>query len=196
MLTLTRRAGERILIGDDVEISVVDVGRGKVRIGITAPRGLAVHRGEVVDRIVRENRAAAASLAPARVSTCAPTRIEVPAGLPGLRAHRVFEVYDVEGQPDLRQLVSVIDPLVSLCIVDAELAAPGYPLEAARTLVGVAAPDAIVVLVVTAPRDGRPSTVNLAAPIVIDVGSRTAAQVILEGVELPSSRPLGAVRAA
>ena len=51
MLTLTRRAGESIAIGDDVEITVVDIGRGKVRLAIRAPRGLSIHRAEVLDRI-------------------------------------------------------------------------------------------------------------------------------------------------
>ena len=47
MLVLTRKPGEAIVIGDDVEIEIVAIGGGKVRIGITAPRSTSVHRKEV-----------------------------------------------------------------------------------------------------------------------------------------------------
>ena len=60
MLVLSRNRDEVIEIGDDIEIHVVDVRRdGKVRIGIVAPRHVAVHRKEVADAIRRENREAA-----------------------------------------------------------------------------------------------------------------------------------------
>ena len=61
MLILTRRAGERIMIGDDIVLTVVESGRDTVRIGIEAPRQVAVHRYEVYEQIVRENEAARAS---------------------------------------------------------------------------------------------------------------------------------------
>jgi carbon storage regulator len=47
MLVLTRKPGEAIVIGDDVEIEIVAIGGGKVRVGITAPRSTSVHRKEV-----------------------------------------------------------------------------------------------------------------------------------------------------
>lgn len=58
MLILTRRVGESIVIGDDVVVTVVEAGRDSVRIGIDAPRSVAVHRQEVYDAISRENEAA------------------------------------------------------------------------------------------------------------------------------------------
>jgi len=67
MLILSRRAGERIVIGDDIVVTVVEAGRDQVRIGIDAPRHVSVHRHEVYDEIVRENRAAGA-VAPATTS--------------------------------------------------------------------------------------------------------------------------------
>jgi carbon storage regulator len=60
MLILSRRAGERIVIGDDIVVTVVETGRDQVRIGIDAPRHVSVHRHEVYDEIVSENRAAGA----------------------------------------------------------------------------------------------------------------------------------------
>lgn len=59
MLVLSRQKDETIMIGDDVEITVVDIRGDKVRLGITAPPHIPVHRKEVYEAIQRENRAAA-----------------------------------------------------------------------------------------------------------------------------------------
>lgn len=59
MLVLTRKPGEKIMIGDDIVITVME-GRGDgVRIGIEAPRGVSIQRSEVVDAIAAANVAAA-----------------------------------------------------------------------------------------------------------------------------------------
>ena len=54
MLVLSRQKNESIMIGDDVEIIVVDVRGNKVRLGITAPKDISVHRKEVYEAILRE----------------------------------------------------------------------------------------------------------------------------------------------
>lgn len=54
MLVLSRNMEQTIMIGDDIEIKVVDIRGGKVKLGITAPRNVSVHRREVYDRIQRE----------------------------------------------------------------------------------------------------------------------------------------------
>jgi carbon storage regulator len=59
MLVLSRQKDETIMIGDDVEITVVDIRGDKVRLGIKAPPHIPVHRKEVYEAIKRENRAAA-----------------------------------------------------------------------------------------------------------------------------------------
>ncbi len=58
MLVLSRQKDETIMIGDDVEITVVDIRGDKVRLGIKAPPHIPVHRKEVYEAIKRENRAA------------------------------------------------------------------------------------------------------------------------------------------
>lgn len=54
MLVLSRHKDESIVIGDDIEINVVEVRGGKVRLGITAPKETPVHRREIYDAIQRE----------------------------------------------------------------------------------------------------------------------------------------------
>lgn len=59
MLVLTRKLNESIMIGDDVKITIVDVKGDQVKLGITAPRQIAVHREEVYLEIQKENQLAA-----------------------------------------------------------------------------------------------------------------------------------------
>ena len=59
MLVLSRQRDETIMIGDEIEITVVDIRGDKIRLGITAPTRIAVHRKEVYDAISDENEQAA-----------------------------------------------------------------------------------------------------------------------------------------
>ena len=59
MLVLTRKLNESIMVGDDVKITIVDVKGDQVKLGITAPRQVAVHREEVYLEIQKENQLAA-----------------------------------------------------------------------------------------------------------------------------------------
>lgn len=61
MLVLTRRLNQSIKIGDEIEITVIEVRGDQVRLGVTAPRDVSVHRKEVYLQIQQENRAASAS---------------------------------------------------------------------------------------------------------------------------------------
>ena len=54
MLVLSRKAEESMFIGDNIKITVLDIRGGQVRIGITAPQDVKIHREEVYDRINRE----------------------------------------------------------------------------------------------------------------------------------------------
>ena len=59
MLILSRKVNESIVIGDTIEVSVVEMRGDQVKLGIVAPRDVHVHRKEVFDAIQNENRAAA-----------------------------------------------------------------------------------------------------------------------------------------
>lgn len=59
MLILSRRLNERIIIGDDVEVTVLDIKGDQVKLGIRAPQNVKVYRQEVFEAIQEENRRAA-----------------------------------------------------------------------------------------------------------------------------------------
>ena len=61
MLILTRRVGERLMIGDDVSVTVLGVKGNQVRIGVDAPSSVAVHREEIYERIQAERQSVVAS---------------------------------------------------------------------------------------------------------------------------------------
>lgn len=56
MLILTRRVGETVMIGNDVTVTVLGVKGNQVRVGINAPKSVAVHREEIYERIKREQQ--------------------------------------------------------------------------------------------------------------------------------------------
>lgn len=88
MLVLTRKLNERIMIGDEIEITVLSVGEEKVQIGISAPRSVPVHRREVYEEILRENMLASRSAVPSIDSLCG---MKLPEG-DGVAGHgRVIE---------------------------------------------------------------------------------------------------------
>tara|TARA_B100000683_G_scaffold220470_1_gene217372 strand:- start:334 stop:591 length:258 start_codon:yes stop_codon:yes gene_type:complete len=59
MLILSRKSGERVIIGDEVIVTVLCVKDNEVRLGVDAPREITVHREEIYQRIQRQNDAAA-----------------------------------------------------------------------------------------------------------------------------------------
>ena len=57
MLILTRRIGETLMIGDEVTVTVLGVKGNQVRLGVNAPKNVAVHREEIYDKINQQNSA-------------------------------------------------------------------------------------------------------------------------------------------
>ena len=65
MLVFTRKKDESLIIGNEIEVTILNIGSGNVKVGITAPRHISVHRSEVYEAIKRENLAASQSQLPA-----------------------------------------------------------------------------------------------------------------------------------
>ena len=73
MLILTRRVGETVMIGNDVTVTVLGVKGNQVRIGVNAPKDVAVHREEIYERIKREEEGEAPRPAPSiKIPTAPP----------------------------------------------------------------------------------------------------------------------------
>ena len=64
MLVVTRKTGEKLIIGDEIEIQLLHIGRNHIRIGITAPKHISVHRYEVYEAINNEDESAVISQLP------------------------------------------------------------------------------------------------------------------------------------
>jgi carbon storage regulator len=87
VLVLSRKLNQAIMIGDDIRVVVVSVDRDQVKLGIDAPRAIAVHRSEIYEEIQRQNREAAASpVAPVPAATAATAQLRPgPAKLSGAK---------------------------------------------------------------------------------------------------------------
>ena len=57
MLILTRRVNEKLMVGDDVTVTVLSISGNQVRIGVNAPRHVAVHREEIYEKVKRQESA-------------------------------------------------------------------------------------------------------------------------------------------
>jgi carbon storage regulator len=78
MLILTRRPGERVVIGDDILVTVMEVSGQTVRLGIAAPEALPIYREEIWLAVKEENRAAAAAGVDALPAASAPGTVQRP----------------------------------------------------------------------------------------------------------------------
>jgi cytosine deaminase len=85
MLVLTRQRDDSIMIGDEIEVKVVDIRGDKVRLGINAPRNISVHRREIYDQIRDENKAAA-QIQPQDLMNLPPKPEEAESSFPRLAA--------------------------------------------------------------------------------------------------------------
>ena len=61
MLVLTRKSGESLIVGEDVIITVVEIKGGQVKLGVDAPKSIAIYRKELLEKIIKQNIAAAKS---------------------------------------------------------------------------------------------------------------------------------------
>jgi carbon storage regulator len=69
MLVLSRKTNESIIIGENIEILVVEIKGDQVKLGINAPKDISLYRGEIYEAIQKENREAANSMLPDNVNS-------------------------------------------------------------------------------------------------------------------------------
>lgn len=193
MLLLRRRVGESIVIGEGIRVTVTEIRGGTVRIAIDAPQETPVHRSELLEGLGPENERAlmrrTRSLPPsAQAPHMKDATITFPQGILGLGAHTEFTLYDVDESS--RLLVAKDDPTLRLLVTDPTAVDPSYPLARAISRYPFGTEEVAVASVVTRPADGSPATVNLAAPLLIGMTSRKAAQVILDDGRLSLRAPL------
>ncbi len=110
--------------------------------------------------------------------------VTFPAGLIGFERHRKYLIVDDVDSEPFRWLVSLEDSTLSFPLLDPGLLLPGYAVDA------VTGGGKTVFVVASLRPDVRKSTVNLRSPLVIDNGTRTARQVILDDEGLPLQFPL------
>jgi carbon storage regulator len=184
MLTLTRRKGERLNVGLSVEITVLEISGGRVRLGISAPRRLPVHRGEVVERMELANRGALARRDAGELGE-GHSILHFAEGLIGLPEYRELVLCESTDDSGLFVLVSKQDPCIQLAVVEAKLVLENYPIRDACLAADFEDEEAAVALVVTVHGDNGIATVNLQAPIVMGLTSRRGRQIILLREDLP-----------
>lgn len=182
MFILSRREGQRIVVGGGIEITIVSLGRNGVRIGISAPAGVSVLRGEVFDRVKEANRSM-------RLDDSRLGKLEVdggreilfPAGLLGLPECKRF-VLLASHEHGFGWLQCVDAQELTLPVVDATLLRLAPPLPSPQELAkraNMVAPDPSTLIVVADTPDGG-MIANVLAPLVIDMTSFRGAQVVLD----------------
>ncbi len=194
MLTLTRKIGQSISIGEHVHVVVIGTENGRVKLGVTAPREIAVLRTELMENITQENKQALVNAVLARTKSAkgtvaAPERpsIEFAAGIWGLGKHRNFVVCDTVRYENVHALVAADDSSIVLSIIAADNV-PNLPacftsaVLAATTLEDE---EYVVACVVHLPRESEGAFVNLAAPILIGTQSHRGTQLLIDHKELP-----------
>jgi carbon storage regulator CsrA len=193
MLLFSRKPGQRLVLGDGLEVTVVSVGRRAVRLAVVAPSGVRVVRGEVFDRVRAANATMCLEGTPlGTLEVGAGREIGVPAGLLGFPTATRFVLLEVGRRPGWGYLQAVDVPQLSFPVIDPTVVPLGVelptPAELARSQ-GMSGEDAAL-LVVVAERAAGQWVANVLAPIVVDVGTRQGVQVVLDPRRFSAQHPL------
>ena len=222
MLILQRRVGEKIVVGGEIEITVTEVTKRGVRLAVRAPSGVTILRGETHDAVVASNaraalaggtdfrhRARVAFVRPAggaaviRLSKTRFGDIEVddsravtfPRGLIGFPDARKFVLLEPRGSSRVAWLQSIDVPELAFPVVDGACIGQAYPQpdspELARNA-GLGSSELALLVIVAMSGQERSLVANMLAPLIVDLESRTGAQVVLDHRVFSASAPLRA----
>lgn len=125
--------------------------------------------------------------------------LDFPQGLIGFPKARRFVILDHRPGSPFKWMLCLDEPDVAFAVAEPGRLVPDYraPLDLATRVLGVDASDVALFVIVTIPPDPMAMTVNLMAPIVVDVRTRTSRQLVLEGGRFdPSYRVCGSASAA
>jgi flagellar assembly factor FliW len=226
MLTLSRKIGESLRIGPDIRVVVRSVRGQQVQLSIEAPAEVGVHREEIYEAIRRANLAAASNPRAEGIPGPNPPReggatggkvmkidttrfgemeinegsvVEFPEGLLGLHRFRRYVFIDRQNS-QFRWMQSVDLPELAFLVADPQVFAPDYRAEVKASdldPLGTADPRKLAMGVIcTVPENPAEATVNLKAPLIIDIESRRGKQVVLNDSPYSIHHPWTAQAAA
>ena len=118
--------------------------------------------------------------------------LEFPHGMIGFPGTRRYVILDHRPGSPFKWMLSIDDPEIAFAVADPCELVQGYepPLELAARLLSTDPSDVALFVVVTIPPDPSQMTVNLMAPVVVDLPTRVARQIVLEDTQFPPSYPL------
>jgi carbon storage regulator CsrA len=193
VLTLTRKIGQKILIGNGIEIVVREIRGRQVRLGITAPDGLPVYREELYQQIADENARAAASMSAVPLAAAPGQPVQLPLGMPGYPESTELVLRPATGT-SFATLESQRVAGLRFAVIDVVRFVPEYPVDAVRKsmgFVGLEGDEPIDVLAIcTLAAAPEQPTANLLAPVAIGRKSRRGAQVVLHDAAYDARHPI------
>lgn len=188
MLLVRRRRGQRIVIGNQVEVIVVSTTKKGARLAIVAPKGIAVIRGESFDSVhnVSKNmRLEGTRFGTLEIDSGSP--IEIEGGMVGFPGSTSYVLLQSRGT-GFGWLQSIDRPELAFPVVD-QSTVHGDSALPTKAEIGNNGADKAVFFVV-AQTDGGGLVANVLAPVVIDMTTRRGAQVILDGKKYSAAEPL------
>ena len=189
MLLISRRLGQRIVIGADVEVIVVSTTKKGARLAIVAPRGVAVIRGENFDNVQNANknmRIEGTRFGTLEIENGSP--IQIKGGMVGFPTSTNYLLLRSAGA-GFGWLQSMDVPELAFPVVDGATVDGDSALPSTDDVAGTNATNTALFFVV-APTDDGGLVANLLAPVVIDMTSRQGSQVVLDGRRYSATEPL------
>ena len=193
MLILTRKQGQGICIGNDIQITVKEIVGSQVRLGIEAAPAIKIYRTEIYEQIVKEN-ASAASAGKVKFDSVRFGALEVkkdkiidfPVGLIGMSDPDRFVMLDYT--PPFSWLHSVDHPEVAFVIVNGAEFGKTYQIEMPygdKDIDLQQGDEVAVINIVTAQEHVEQTAVNMKAPIIVNMRNKKGKQFILEDENMP-----------
>ena len=193
MLILTRKPGQGICIGNDIQITVKEINGNQVRLGIEAAPAIKVYRSEIYEQIIKENISAASaggikfnSTRFGSLEVKEDKIIDFPVGIIGISEAERFVLLDYN--PPFSWLHSVDNPEVAFVVVNGAEFGKTYQIEMPygdRDIDLKPNDEFALINVVTVQEDVGQTAVNMRAPIIVNLRNKKGKQFILEDENMP-----------